>query len=171
MPKPSDAKDPKDRLLSSIAVDHESGCWNWTGSVVSEDWPYGRITVGSRTDGTRKVWRAHRLSYTLFKGDIEGGLLVCHTCDNPRCVNPGHLFLGTTKENADDRDAKGRNILPKLLTGEKSPKAKLKNADALAIRVSTKPVRDLAAAYGVGERHIRYIKSGKHFLEDVGGGA
>lgn len=81
-------------------------CWPWTGA--REKSGYGRIHVSSyRSPG----W-AHRVSYELAVGVIPEGMEVCHTCDNPSCVNPAHLFVGTTKDNALDKVAKGRNFNP-----------------------------------------------------------
>ena len=74
-----------------------NGCWVWTGWI--DNWGYGYIPGHGG---------AHRVSYQIYKGRINKGLLVCHTCDNPKCVNPEHLWLGTTKENALDRQRKGR---------------------------------------------------------------
>jgi hypothetical protein len=80
------------------------------------------MIVGSRKDGTRRSVSAHRLSYELTYGEIPDGMEVCHKCDNPCCVNPAHLFLGTRQDNIDDRERKGRNI---VFIGEEQPRSKL----------------------------------------------
>ena len=77
-----------------------NGCWIWTGSLTAGS--YGQ----TRYNG--KLWRAHRLFYTLFKSEIPNKLMVCHHCDNPQCVNPDHLFLGTNQDNLSDMVRKGR---------------------------------------------------------------
>ena len=107
------------RLVRHIAINNNSGCWEWIGSKRNG---YGRMIVGSRTDGTRRNVSTHRISYELKYGEIPEGMEVCHKCDNPCCVNPDHLFLGTKKDNAADRDAKGRNI---VFIGEEQPMSKL----------------------------------------------
>ena len=109
----------EERLYSKTKKNERSGCLEWQGSTRRG---YGRLIVGSRKDGTRKNESAHRLSYILSVGNIPDGLEVCHKCDNPSCINPNHLFLGTKQENAADRDRKGRNI---VFTGEEQPRAKL----------------------------------------------
>ena len=76
-------------------------CWVWIGCKVKDG--YGRW----RCDG--KAILAHRYSYILHNGPIPDGLLVCHTCDNPSCCNPAHYFLGTKKDNNDDKERKGRS--------------------------------------------------------------
>lgn len=116
------------RLQRMTEVDGDSGCWNWQGSTRGG---YGRMTVGSRTDNSRRSESAHRMSYQVFKGPVPEGMEVCHHCDNRRCINPAHLFLGTKQDNMADRDAKGRNRPPR---GEEHPHAKLTTVDVLAAR-------------------------------------
>lgn len=84
-------------------VQKTDGCWLWTGKPTSDG--YGCLKINDQ------AIRAHSYSYMLHKGEIPEGLFVCHDCpggDNPLCVNPDHLFLGTAQDNMTDRDAKGR---------------------------------------------------------------
>lgn len=92
----------EDRFWSK--VNKTDGCWVWTGATARG---YGIILH----DG--HMWRAPRLSYLWAYGDLPDGLLVCHACDNPACVRPDHLFLGTQQDNVDDKMAKGRWRVPK----------------------------------------------------------
>jgi hypothetical protein len=80
-----------------------SGCWVWTGALFTTG--YGLLTID------RKLWRVHRLSWTLMRGPIPPRFQVCHHCDNPPCINPNddHLFLGTNRDNQRDKAAKGRH--------------------------------------------------------------
>jgi hypothetical protein len=81
-----------------------AGCWVWTGSRIPKG--YGKIQLGRRGTSPRF---AHRISWELHFGPIPQGLWVLHKCDNPSCVKPSHLFLGTAKDNTSDMMAKGRN--------------------------------------------------------------
>ncbi len=96
-------------------------CWFWQGSVYSTG--YGVLKHHGKRFG------AHRLAYQIAFGEIPDGLLVCHHCDNPPCVNPKHLFLGTARDNAHDALSKGR-----YCNGERIVQSKLKTEDVLAIR-------------------------------------
>ena len=149
-----------ERLMRHTQYDETSGCWEWVGS---KRHGYGRMIIGSRTDGTRKNVSAHRLSYELTYGEIPDGMDVCHTCDNPCCVNPLHLFIGTRQENIDDRERKGRNNPPR---GENHEKAKLTEADVLELRTKRKQGKsfgELAKEYGVCKKTIQDAVSGKNW--------
>jgi len=100
----------------------DTGCWEWTGS---RDKPYGYGRMGLVGRGGQTVRRAHVFSWTLANGPIPAGLFVCHHCDNPPCIRPDHLFVGTPKENTQDASQKWR-----LCHGTAHPKAKL-NEDAV----------------------------------------
>lgn len=97
------------RFNKKYMPEPNTGCWIWTASSNSKG--YGRIGIGTSTSRM-----AHRVSYLLFKGEIPIGLLVCHSCDVPSCVNPDHLFLGTNKDNMNDMVKRNRhkNNYPKL---------------------------------------------------------
>lgn len=97
-----------EKLFKNIFVGNETGCWNWTKARTNG---YGRL--GIEKNRIIYQWRAHRLSYHLFFGEIHTGLLVCHKCDNPSCVNPYHLFIGSDKDNCIDARTKGRRIATK----------------------------------------------------------
>lgn len=135
------------RLFSNISINLKTGCWEWLGAT---DYGYGRIMIGSRTDHTRKPERTHRLSYELCIGEIPNGLFVCHKCDNPSCINPEHLFLGTHAENMKDKYAKGRCA---RLAGEKNPRAKLTAENVYSMRMERAKAgtsyAKLARKYGV----------------------
>lgn len=81
----------------------DSGCWEWQGARKQGVRPYGFFSINGRQ------FTAHRVCWNLYRGAIPAGLHVCHHCDNPPCVNPEHLFLGTAKDNAQDKVKKGRH--------------------------------------------------------------
>ena len=120
------------------------------------------MIIGSRTDGTRRSESAHRVSYMLNYGEIPGGMEVCHKCDNPRCINPEHLFIGTRKDNIADREAKGRNIVPigEEHVNAKLSKKKVKEARQKRFLHHTKYI-DLAKEYGVCKKTIMDAVKGR----------
>lgn len=94
-----------------LKVEKSDQCWLWTGS--KDEHGYGRINSGDRTPSGHPVPKlATRVSWELTHGQIADGLFVCHRCDNPPCVRPDHLFLGTQKDNMADSAAKGRWYSP-----------------------------------------------------------
>ena len=96
---PKQYKNHSERLLSKVKVD-DKGCWLWTGSKNSKG--YGQIFLN------KKLIKAHRLSYEVFKEPIPDGFHVCHSCDISNCINPDHLWVGTHTDNMRDMSSKGR---------------------------------------------------------------
>lgn len=141
------------RLLDNVRRNPMTGCWEWQRCCNHAG--YGKMFVGGSTvDGT------HRVSYQLFCGDVVAGLYVCHRCDNPRCVNPTHLSLGTPQENQQDMRAKGR---ARNLRGDDFPASKLTSSQVAEIRRQWRAGRlrkAIAAEFGVDPTTISRIASG-----------
>lgn len=126
-----------------------SGCWEGTGAKIKSG--YGMIRVGEHRTG------AHRFSYQLAYGSIPPGYQVCHRCDNPMCVNPAHLWIGTNAENMADRDAKGRKV---IVSGERAGRTKLTEQQVREIRrrvADGQSLRLTASVYGVHHTTILAI--------------
>ena len=135
----------EDRFLEKTVV--VGDCWEWQGSVTVSG--YGQFSIRSRG------FRAHRIAYELFVGPIPNGLLVCHKCDNTKCVNPNHLFVGSSQDNTDDMIAKGRTGGMK---GEAHPFAKLSEEDICSIRVMTGTCKEIGAQFDIGPMQVSRIK-------------
>jgi hypothetical protein len=113
-------------------VQKAEGCWLWTGS--KDSFGYGKIYCGTSTPRTgRKNWtmRTHIFSWILRNGPVPSGMCVLHHCDNPPCVNPAHLWLGSRGDNNKDALRKGRNWKP---SGEQHHKSKITTLDVIEIR-------------------------------------
>jgi hypothetical protein len=140
------AKFCSDACHFSANVTKTEACWIWKGSTDKDGYGVAKLRG-------RRVEKAHRLSFRLHSGDAEG-LMVCHTCDNPRCVNPAHLFAGTALDNKSDCVSKGRHVHGSQLYW----KAKLKPTDVVAIRKDNRPSRIVGAEYGVTSVTIQLIR-------------
>ena len=126
-------------------VDKTDECWVWTAGKNSHG--YGAFKIDNKTVG------AHVISYTLTNGNIPKGIEVCHTCDNPPCVRPDHLWLGTRKENAQDSAHKGRNS-----HGERHHTSKLSDSQVQQILKDNRSVNEIANDYKVTIQAIWYHK-------------
>lgn len=111
----------RERFEDKVEIREGSDCHWWTATRDKKG--YGQIKKNG------KYVFAHRVSYELYKGPIPEGLCVCHTCDNPPCVHPGHLFAGTLQQNSEDMVLKGRSV-----RGESNGRAKLTIGQVLTIR-------------------------------------
>ena len=138
-------KSLKKRFDEKHQIDPETGCWVWT--------------AGRNRDGYGKIWHgesvgAHRVSWILHRGEITDGLFVLHKCDNPVCVNPDHLFLGTQQENIADMNDKGRHA---EALGSDHHKAKICEGDVYFMRglVGKMSNPEIGEIFGVS-RHIAY---------------
>lgn len=128
------------------------GCWLWQRARNSQG--YGQMAVHRRTMST------HRVAYVLEHGAIPDGLLVLHRCDVRRCINPAHLFLGTTADNSADMVAKGRQA-----HGERNPRARLSDADVATIRArcaAGESRASVARAFGVSGPYVSTLALGQY---------
>ena len=138
-------------------VEKTGNCWIWKRSKTKSG--YGVFNLSG------KFIRAHRFSWLWHNGDISKGICVCHSCDNPICVNPKHLWLGTPTQNNLDRDKKGRTS--KNPYGEKNSNAKLTNEEAFAIRkiysLGKTNTEKLSVLFKVSRYSIRQIVENKSY--------
>lgn len=153
-PRGPKAVHPKDRFWDLVDKQDEEGCWLWKGSIYDTGMGYGVLSYQS------KHLQAHRVSYELEYGEIPVGLCVLHKCDNPPCVRPDHLFLGTRKDNAEDRHRKGRTRTD-AMSWELVDEARFryKNEDVTGLQ--------LAKEYGVSGSFMHQILDGKSWKEST----
>lgn len=140
------------RFWVRVSIKSDDECWPWGGSHHNQG--YGTFMWRKRT------WYAHRVAWSFWFGPIPKGLSVCHQCDNTKCCNPNHLFLGTHKENIQDAFRKGRIPKPEYKVGSAHHNSKLTEEDVIEIRrrrVLGETHRSIAKDYPVNQRHISDI--------------
>ncbi len=142
-------------------VKKTSGCWLWLGTGV----PAG---YGHMKDANRRNVYVHRVSWEIHFGPIPDGLFVLHDCDNPSCVRPDHLFLGTNADNMKDCSRKGRTkgCCVQSWHGEKSPVSRLTWGAIREIRSSSDSLSVLAARYGVTKGSVWKVVKGYTWNEE-----
>jgi len=145
--------------VGKVKVGDVNECWEWMASKDRKG--YGELNVEGKTT------KAHRISFSLILEDPKDKQ-VCHTCDNPSCVNPNHLFLGTNEDNHKDKVAKGRQARGPGhgLSAEKHPNSKLSNQQVKEIRqklLNGISGVSLAKEYSVTKTTITYIKKNKTY--------
>lgn len=146
------------RFWTKVDVGEPDACWPWKGPIRGRS-PYGAFKADRTAHG------AHRVSWEIANGPIPAGLQVLHRCDNPPCVNPAHLFVGTRADNMRDAAAKGRLPLAMIeQSGEKNVNARL-TADVVrairADRAAGMKLVPLASKYGVGYSTVRDVVHGR----------
>ncbi|NVJ27312.1 HNH endonuclease [Myxococcus sp. AM011] len=152
-----------ERFWSKVAKAHENDCWLWQAAISHTG--YGVIGLGRQADG---IGYSHRLAWALSNGPIPEGLYVLHRCDNRRCCNPSHLFLGTHAENMRDAARKGRlasqSQPERMVRGERHPNAKLNDTivqTIRALRAGGRSYRQIARHLGIPKSNVAAVALGR----------
>lgn len=156
--------------LKNYIVDEETGCWNWQGKIKTTRGGYGQITLYMRDRNPKKrTFATHRVSYAFHNGEDPKSLCVLHSCDNPSCMNPDHLSLGTHADNMRDMVEKGRSGV-----GVKNPSCRLSEGVVVDIVEKIKQGKtniEIASLYPISHAQVSMIRTGKswkHLTESIG---
>lgn len=144
-----------DRFSTKFVPGQPDECWEWLASKDPDG--YGMIGAGGSAGTTLK---AHRVAYELAIGQVSGGMHVLHHCDNPGCVNPSHLFLGTHNDNMVDKVRKGR---ASALFGKANGRAKLTEAQIYYARFAGGSQSSIASRIGISQSSVSVIRRGKRW--------
>jgi hypothetical protein len=156
------------RFWSKVDVRGDDECWPWTACMGASGPSWKRATIlRYGRFGIRRglVLNAHRVACILTFGEMPDSLLACHHCDNTPCCNPAHLFAGTARENAEDRDRKGRYVHGERRRGAAHPSALLTEDQVREIRHRYGSVRtgypEIGRRYGISKEVIGSILRGR----------
>ena len=147
-------RDPIERFEEKYIPEPNSGCWLWDAGYKSNG--YGQFTLNGKEE------RAHRAAYKLYVGEIDRDMQVLHHCDNPACVNPNHLFLGTVRDNMDDKVAKrrqGKELTHPCCTVTEDKIRAIKNELAVGRLMQ----KEIAKQFDVSDAMVSDIKHGKRY--------
>ena len=153
MPSKISLEEIKQTIWLSIRRGSDDECWPWIGRRDPNG--YGRIDYGGRPR------LAHRFVFLFVNGTEPPA--VCHSCDNPWCCNPSHLWAGTQQDNIKDMIDKGRQGIPKPRYGQAVNTCKLTPEQAIEVFLSTDRQRDVAKRYGISQTAVGYIKRGRNW--------
>ncbi len=148
------------RLLSRTAIG--DGCWEWAGARVAG----GHGVIGRPGRGNGNVL-THRAMYELFVGPIPDGMCVCHKCDNPPCVRPSHMFLGTRGDNLRDMTNKGRHGHTKLTDEQVDQARSLLTCGYSGVEVAAMFDVSQSLISGIKNNKYRNLKRGQHPVEGL----
>jgi len=143
----SGTPESKEFIQDNCEIDIQTGCWNWNRAVHKSG--YGVL----RVCGGPSAALVHRIAWELWRGVIPKGLCVCHHCDNRRCCNPAHLFLGTQKDNIHDAVKKGRMT------------HKVSREMVLQILETSGTLQEVADVFGISQATVHTIRHGLHGLQ------
>ena len=155
-PEPWEVPKYIDRFWSSVDIKSNEECWEWKKGTTADG--YGVFHYGNSSI------RTHRFSYQLHNRKLEAQECVCHSCDNPKCVNPNHLWIGTRAENNADMEAKGRAVHIVQKSGENNSNAELTVSEVIAIRVMSRkgmPQARIANYIGISPATVCMIVGGE----------
>jgi len=151
------SKTLEERFWDKVDVKTENECWEWKASLTLHG-GYGQLM--NYKNGKRILIKAHQFSYKINKGENSNGLMVCHKCNNSKCCNPNHLYLGTAKDNWNDTTNCGHNYKLPPVRPEKVHCAKINFEIATIIRNSDENGVVLSKKYGISKTMISKIKRG-----------
>jgi hypothetical protein len=154
-----------DRILEKIIKDEKTGCWNYGGYTDKKGYGRGYGDLKSILTHRYIYWFYKKRDKITWENFNKTGLLVCHSCDNPSCNNPDHLWEGTDADNMSDAVNKGRFPCRK---GEKNGRSKLTKDQVLEILKSKEKITHIARRFNIGWTTIQYIKLGKTWSIDRG---